>query len=125
MKSFLVRRAIQGVFLFFGALVITFFIMRMAPGNYTDIYMDPRIDPKTRVKLMEIYGLNDPLHIQFLKYIFNAARLDFGYSFHYKRPVLEVLTDKMANTLVLSAGSLMFATAVAIPMGIVAGQKPY
>ena len=125
MKSYLVRRAIQGVFLFFGAMVITFFIMRLAPGNYTDQFMDPRLDQETRLRLEEQYGLNDPLHIQFIKYVLSAARLDFGYSFHYRRPVLEVLYDKMINTMFLSVGSIVFGVIVAIPMGIMAGTRPY
>jgi peptide/nickel transport system permease protein len=125
MKSYLARRLIQGVFLFIGALVLTFFIMRLAPGNYTDQFMDPRLDQATRLRLETQYGLNRPLHEQFILYLFNVLQLDFGFSFHYKLPVLVVLSDKMMNTLWLSTGSMIFSIAISIPLGIAAGTKPY
>ena len=125
MKTYIASRLVQGFFLLIGALVITFFIIRLAPGDFTDMFIDPRLDQETRAKLEAQYGLDRPLWEQFLSYMVQVAQGNLGTSFHYRRPVVEVLWDKMANTLLLSIGSLAISIAISIPLGVIAGTRPY
>ena len=59
--------------------VLNFVIMRLAPGGPAQFAEDPRIGPEYRAAMLEAYGLNDPVYVQYVKWLGNVIRLDFGY----------------------------------------------
>lgn len=126
MKSYIVRRLIQGFFLFLGAIVLSFVIMQLAPGNYaTRLGQDPRMTPEERERLNELYGFDKSIWEQFVAYFANMIQGDFGTSFHYSEPVLDIISQKAGNTVFLSAASMILAVVVSIPLGIMSGVRPY
>lgn len=73
---------------------------------------------------MKLYGLDQPILIQYLKWLVNALKFDLGYSFSYQMPVIELIRDRIGNTLLLSVLSGLIAWLLAIPLGIIAAIKP-
>jgi peptide/nickel transport system permease protein len=116
---YVARRLIQAVFLMLLITVLNFVIMRLAPGGPAQFAEDPRIGPEYRAQMLEAYGLNDPLYIQYAKWLGNVARLDFGYSFIDRRPVLEKIVERIPASFQLSIGAFLLGL-LGIPLGVFA-----
>lgn len=126
MKAYIVRRLIQGVFLFLGAITLSFVILQLAPGNYASrLIGNPNLTPEEIERLTILYGLDRSIYDQFLGFFMSALQGDFGISFHYNQPVMDIIALKAANTIFLSITSLILAIFISIPLGIVSGIKPY
>jgi peptide/nickel transport system permease protein len=127
MARFVVRRVIQSIFLLLGISVLSYAMMRAAPGGPESYFDDPKIPPATREQLREQFGLNEPVPVQYAKWLWNAAQLNFGYSFIDRRPVIEKIAERLPATLQLSLASLLLGL-LGIPMGVYAamhrGQIP-
>lgn len=103
---------------------MTFCLMHLMPGNYFDsLRLNPQISPDTIKKYEALYHLDQPLLAQYFHWLKNILRLDFGYSFAYKQPVLAVLGSRLGNTLLLSGASFVLAWLLAILLGLWAGMK--
>jgi peptide/nickel transport system permease protein len=109
----------------FGISVIAFLIIQLPPGDYLTSMIarmqdsGETVDPGQLARLREVYGFDDPIHIQYWKWISGILfRGDFGHSFEWNRPVADLIWDRMGSTLAISLASLAFVWAVAIPIGI-------
>jgi peptide/nickel transport system permease protein len=98
-----------------------FFLFRMMPGDPTSYIISPQMTPEARQRIIAQYGLDEPLHIQYLKFLENLATGSFGTSFHSKEPVVDVIATYLPNTLVLMLTSFIFAYAIGITLGVFAG----
>jgi len=108
-----------------GITFISFLIIQLAPGNYLDqLKMNPQISKETIKELEKAYGLDQPLLIQYFKWLVNALKFDLGYSFSYHVPVLELIKERVGNTLFLSVTSAILAWCLAVPLGIWAALNP-
>ncbi|MCS7172903.1 MAG: ABC transporter permease [Armatimonadetes bacterium] len=127
MIRYLVRRLLQMVPLVFGISVILFLVLVMAPGDPTDLLLagNPKVRAEDIRLLREIYGLEDPLPIRYLKWLRAAVRGDFGYSRIYKVPVMDLIAERLANSLWLTVPSFLLAVAVAVPVGIYSALHQY
>ncbi len=121
MARFIVRRIIQSIFLLLGISVLSYAMMRAAPGGPESYFDDPKIPPSTREMLREQFGLNEPVPVQYLKWLGNAAQLNFGYSFIDRRPVIEKILERLPATIQLSLASMLLGL-VGIPMGVYAAM---
>ena len=119
LTRYIVRRLIQAVFLMLIITVIQFVIMRLAPGGPAQFAEDPRISNEYREAMLESFGLNDPVPIQYLKWLRNVAVLDFGFSFIDRRPVLDKILERIPASFQLSIGSFLLGL-LGIPLGIFA-----
>lgn len=125
MILYILRRLYQLIPLLVGITFLSFVIIQLAPGDYLDqLRMNPQISEKTLNELTRLYGLDQPLIVQYFKWLLNALRFDLGYSFSYQMPVLELIKDRIGNTLLLSVMSGLIAWLLAIPLGILAALKP-
>jgi peptide/nickel transport system permease protein len=122
---FLVRRAVLSLFLLLGITVVTFGVMRLAPGGPVDAMteMNQKISPETRQKLVKLYGLDKPWHEQYRQWLGRMTRLDFGRSFKDDRPVRELIFERLGNTLLLNVASMVLIFAVAVPLGVLSAVK--
>ena len=101
--------------------LLTFYLMQITPGNFFDtLRMDPQISEETLARYEELYQLDKPLIQQYLHWLKNIVRLEFGYSFFYNVPVSKILSDRLFNTFILSFASMVLTWTVAIPLGILA-----
>lgn len=125
MLLYILKRLLNMIPLLIGITFLSFVIIQLAPGNYLDqLKMNPQISEETIRQLEESYGLNQPLIIQYFKWLLNALRFEFGYSFSYHLPVLELIKERVGNTLFLSVVSGLLAWLLAVPLGIIAAIKP-
>lgn len=126
MRSYLLRRALGILPLLLGILTINFFIIRSAPGDPADIFDNPDLPPEYRQMMRRNYGLDDPLHVAYAKYMKRVLfHFDFGYSIAKKRPVAEEIKDALPNTVQLSVLALILELVVGIGIGIVAAVRQY
>jgi peptide/nickel transport system permease protein len=125
MVRFIVRRLVQAIPTLFGILLLTFLVTRLSPADPVKLMLAGNFDitPEDRAVLYHSLGLDDPLPVQFARYAFNVLRLDFGNSFYYHRPAIEMIAERIPNSLQLSVLSLIVALAIGVPLGVIAAYK--
>ena len=124
MVHFIVRRILQTIPVLFGVIVITFVLMYMVPGDPVVSMVGERYDEETIHKLRKELHLDDSLPMQFVHYVSNVLRGDFGKSFITGGSVSEELLIKFPNTLILAVASMIIAIITGLTMGIVSSLKP-
>jgi len=124
MVNFIVRRILQTIPVLFGVIVITFILMYMVPGDPVVSMVGERYDEETIQKLRKELHLDDSLPRQFVHYVSNVLRGDFGKSFITGGPVSEELLIKFPNTLILAVASMIIAIITGLTMGIVSSLRP-
>jgi len=123
MKRYVIRRTIQSVFLLLAITVIGFMLMYLAPGGPVQFYEDPRVTPERLKELERRLGLDQPLPVQYLRWLWGIVRGDFGRSYVSRRPVLDMIVERLPATVMLSGSSLILGLVVGIPLGIYAAIK--
>ena len=106
---FLIRRVGTLAVNFWIVATLTFLMFRLLPGDPTAILLDPLMAAEVRESILQRFGLDRPLHEQYILYLNNLVHGDFGWSFFYNRPVSEIIWDFLPNTLVLGFSSLILA----------------
>lgn len=108
-----------------GVVTLVFFLMYMLPGDPASTILAQSGGKAESVeKLREQLGLNDPLPVQYGRFLSNAVRGDFGDSIFLRQPVMEIIADNLPATLALAAGGLVVALTIGFSMGILAALKP-
>lgn len=129
MLSYIVRRLILAIPILFGVALISFLLVYLAPGDPLGRFFAPNIRPEVIERLREIYGLDKPLPEQFVGFITNYVQIwredAWGISITYRRPVLELIVERIPTTLLLMGTSLAITMIVAVPMGMLAALKQY
>lgn len=113
--------------LILGITIITFAVIHLAPGTPTDIQtqMNPKVSAEARERLKRIYGLDKPLHHQYLDWLRRLLLLDFGTSFVDGRSVVDKIADAIPITVVLNLLSLFIIFVVAVPIGVLSAARQY
>lgn len=126
MIRYLAGRIAMLVPLMLGITLITFIVIHLAPGEPVEMQlaMNPKISAKARERMREFYGLDKPLHIQYVNWLGRLAQLDFGRSFAPdNRPVIDKITERLPVTVSLNVIALIIEFGLAIPIGILAAVK--
>lgn len=125
MARFLAVRALHATAIVFVVATFTFVLLHLAPGDPFGGGGDlGAVPPEVRAQLRRNFGLDRPLHEQYVRYLLSLARGDLGYSFAEHRPALRAIADRIPNTLVLSAAALAIAFGLGITLGVVQGARP-
>ena len=119
MQRFLAKRAIASLVSLAFLVVAVFFLSRLT-GDPTDLYLPVDASIEARDQFRQIHGLNDPLIVQFGRYLGDLAMLDFGESIRRARPALEVVLEAFQWTLALALMTMALVTAAAITIGSLA-----
>lgn len=125
MFAFISRRIVQSLVLVLVVLTITFFLLHLAPGDPMARYYSPDIAPETIELMRERFGLDKPIHEQYLRWVGNFIRGDFGVSLAYDVPVRTLLADAIPNTLRLTLTALLLHILIGIALGIVSAARRY
>ena len=126
MVSYIIRRLIMTIPLLLGITALAFFIMQLAPGGPTSLIIDPRIRAEDMQPFIEKYGLDQPVYIQYFKWLGNMVQGDFGTSLIRQGvPVSELIMARLPNTLILMLVSTILAMLISIPFGILSASKQY
>jgi len=117
MLAFILRRLFQAVIVMLTVSLIAFTLFRFV-GDPVNQMVGIETSAADRAALREQLGLNDPVLIQFARFVKNAATLDFGNSYQFKTPVIALIADRFPATMELALASALFALLVGIPMGV-------
>jgi ABC-type dipeptide/oligopeptide/nickel transport system permease component len=104
--------------------LLVFLLIHAAPGDPTLLLMGEETNAAEVAKAKERWGLDQPLYVQYLKFLRSAAAGDFGRSFKYTEPVMRVIRSRLPATIELAFFAILIATLLAIPLGVWAGAKP-
>lgn len=120
MLAFAIRRLIQAVGVMLVVALISFLLFRFV-GDPVNQLVGVDTSPEQREQLRVDLGLDDPVHLQFGRFVAKAARFEFGISYQIKQPVSQLIAQRLPATLELSFVSAVFALAVGLPMGVYTG----
>jgi peptide/nickel transport system permease protein len=127
MLSFVAKRLLLMFPLIFGITLITFTVIHLAPGGPVEVEteMSLKASAQARENLKRLYGLDKPLHVQYLDWLGRFLKLDFGTSFVDGKKVVDKIKERIPVTLAISLLSLLLIVSVAIPIGVIASVKQY
>jgi peptide/nickel transport system permease protein len=119
------RRLITLVPLVWLVVTATFVVVHAAPGSYADTLDHPRLTDEGRELIRDRYGLDQPLHTQYLRWLRAVATGDLGNSYLFKEPVTRVITRALPPTLLLTGTALLLDLVLGLGIAIAATRRPY
>jgi peptide/nickel transport system permease protein len=129
MARYIVRRLLQAIPLLLGIATITFFIVHAAPGDPMDMYLEARaereMDPQRIELLRRRFGLDQPLHVQYVRWLGSLLQGDLGESFRYRRPVAALIAERVPYTLQLTVLAILFDALFGIALGTLSAVRQY
>ncbi len=128
MVSYFFRRVLISIPLLFGITLLSFVVIHLAPGEPIVLQQELQVEATGRAKqtLRELYGLDKPLHLQYLDWLWRLVQLDFGRSFSPDgRLVLEKIAERVPVTLTLNLIELILIFCLALPIGILSATRQY
>jgi len=123
--SYLLRRLLGAIPLLLGILTLIFFIINIAPGDPTARYFNPNVAPEVIEQMRRNLGLDQPLHIQYFRWLTSFAQGNFGYSFGQMRPISEILPTVLWNTIQLMAVAIVMIFGIGMLIGILQAVRQY
>jgi peptide/nickel transport system permease protein len=126
MTIYAIRRILQAIPILFIISIMLFFLVRSAPGGpLTSARRNPNVTKEQIEALEEKLGLNDPLPVQYGRWMGALLAGDLGESIKFRRPVNDMIAERIPNTLLLVGVSFLITLLVAIPIGVLSARKPY
>ncbi len=123
MLRFVVRRLLQLIPILLGLSILLFAWLRLLPGGPASALLGERATPERIAAINRAYGLDQPIWVQYWRYLKQIVRLDFGDSIQTGRPVTSVLRTQFPGTVELSSAALIFAVGIGIPLGYFAARR--
>src|SRR5215203_1167578 len=123
MLKFVVRRLLLLVPILIGLSILVFVWIRALPGGPAQALLGERATPETIAQIERQYGLDEPVYVQYLKYIKRTVHFDFGVSTQSRRPVTEELSERFPATIELALAAMLFSVIFGIPLGFIAGKR--
>ena len=127
MLHYLLRRTYQLVPLLLVISAFIYLLLYLMPGDplYRMLEDVPNLRPQDYERLRKIYGLDDPVYIQYWKWLWQLILLNPGYSREYGQPVIEIILPALKNTLVLTISAVVIGKVLAILLGIFSAVRQY
>lgn len=125
MLKYIAKRLLGLIPVFLGITVISFFVIHLAPGKPTDVsaYFNPKVTYEARARIEKLYGLDKPIHVQYLGWLKRSVTFDFGRSYVDDRKVSERIAERIPVTILINVLSLFIILCVGIPIGILSAVK--
>jgi peptide/nickel transport system permease protein len=124
MLNYLVRRIFTSILVLFGVSMLVFSVIHLVPGDVTMAILGRgKVNPEKVAELREQLGLNDPLHVQYGRYIMKALRGDLGTSIRNNQPVAKSIAEQMPSTGILALAALMVALTLGGILGLSAALR--
>jgi peptide/nickel transport system permease protein len=131
MLGYLVRRLLLAALTIVFISILSFVIIHLPPGDYVDAYIAQLassgaiVSAEEAANLRAQYGLDQPMYVQYLRWVGLMAQGNFGMAMEYNRPVMEVIGDRLPLTLAVSLAALVFTWLLALPIGIYSAIRQY
>lgn len=119
----IIKRVLISIPVLLGVILLIFWMLNVVPGNPIAIMMKEHIKQDVIDRMTEYYGLNDPIMVQFGRYIVNALQGDFGISYKLNRSVTDLIVDAFPYTVKLAVAAACVAWLIGIPAGIISAVK--
>ena len=119
MLKFVGKRILQAIPMLLAVSIIIFALIQAMPGDPLDMYLEnPNATPEAIERIKEAHGLNDPIHIQYLRWLQGVLTGDWGVSIMTRRPVIGLIGERVIPTLQLTGTSFLIALLMAVPIGV-------
>lgn len=131
MVAYIIRRILIMIPVLIAISIITFIIVDLPPGDFLTTYASQlsvsgeTVDQAELEALKRRFGLDEPIYMQYLHWVWNFLHGDFGHSFEWNRPVSELIGERLALSIIISVATLLFTWAVAVPIGIYSAVRQY
>ena len=125
MRGHIINRLLQALPVIFSVIIINFFLIHLAPGDPAVMIAGEEATPEYLELIREKMGFNKPIYIQLLIYLRQVFSGDLGYSYYSKRPVLDVIAERMPNTIFLLGTAFIFSILIGVVLGVVASKRLY
>src|ERR671917_1160430 len=123
MLRFIARRLLVTIPVLIGLSLLIFLFVRALPGDPADALLGERATEESRAQIRESLGLDEPLPVQYGRYVGNLLSGDLGASFSTRRPISEELSERFPATVELGLAAMLVALVVGIPLGYVAAKR--
>lgn len=125
MRGYLAKRIVVSIFILYVIATLNFLIYQANPAfDYKHTLIKKEIFPAEVVEqIMVMYGLREPLHVRYVKYVANMFTWQFGYTFQTRRPVIMEMVPRLTNTVLLLGSAYVLEIMVGIPLGILAARR--
>jgi peptide/nickel transport system permease protein len=126
LSAYVLRRLLQSIPLLVAVTMLSFALMKAAPGGPMSIYLEnPDVTADDVAAIRVQLGLDDPIPVQYLKWVGSLLRLDWGYSFVTNERVIDRIAQRLPNTLELMLVSFILTLIIAVPVGVLAAVRQY
>jgi peptide/nickel transport system permease protein len=125
MGAYLIRRLLLMALTLFGMSVLIFVMLRLVPGNITDIIFDSAgfVNPAKKAAIERQLGLDQPIVTQYVSWIAGLARGDLGYAFVSEKPALDEILPRVPVTAKLAVLALLFSVLFGVPLGVISAVR--
>ena len=123
MGRYIIRRILQAIPLLFLLTIFMFTLIHLLPGGPDQVIFNPHLSPAGRAALRARFGLDQPVPIQYLKWLGNALTGNFGFSFGTNQPVGEIIAERFPATLQLFVPALTLALVFAVLLGVISALR--
>ena len=120
---FFIKRLLGIIPMVLGVTFVAFVLMQLAPGDPLDTFVDPSISVQDMAQIRDNLGLNQPLMVQYGKWVLNVFQGNLGYSYKTGKPVLTAIMERLPATLFLSTSALILILLIAVPLGLYSGYR--
>jgi peptide/nickel transport system permease protein len=125
MGAYILRRLLGAVPLVLGVATLIFFALNLAPGDPTAFFFNPNTPPEILDQLRRTFGLDQPVHVRYGKWLLAFMQGDFGYSFARSRPVADILSETVPRTLLLTGTTLVLLFVFGVAAGVYQAVRQY
>ncbi len=131
MLRFIIRRSLYMIVTLFAVSIVSFIVIQLPPGDYLTAYVanlassGETVEREVIEALNQRYGLDQPIYVQYFKWVGGVLQGNFGQSFEWKQPVENIIWGRMNMTLLITASALMFTWFIAFPIGIYSAVRQY
>ena len=131
MLTYIVRRFLLAIVTVWAITVLSFVIIQLPPGDFVSNYIASLAASGSSVSFGQAeamraeYGLDQPIHIQYVKWMGKVLRGDFGIALGWNKPVIEIIGDRLSLTMIVAIAAIMLTWTVALPIGIYSAVRQY
>ena len=125
MLTFIVRKLFYSILILFGVITVTFCLMYVIPGDPARLMLGQRADVASIEAIRKQLGLDDPIYIQYARFIGKAVQGDLGRSYSSNRDVLKTIVETFPATALLAVSAMIISTIIGVIIGVISAVKPY
>lgn len=125
MKKYIIKRLLIMIPVFLGMTALVFFLSNMTPGSPVDAMITPEMNAQDIEELEHRMGLDQPVYVQYFKWLGRMFQGDLGYSYRTSNPVIKDIGERVIPTLTLTLTVLVVAVIIGVTLGVLAACKPY